>query len=218
MGSKRIGLARVEALLENLKRDINWGLASVLRPAGIAAPIDGSDVAISQYDSTEVARIHDGATVPTAAGTSTSLSAGTGFGYRRRVLTLGSGNDDNTLTLTAADSGCVVYVTPTNAVSLILPLIGTETGFWCTVVIADKINKAFKIKTSGTDNNDIFFMYCQTSADDGATVDVVGDVITFTNALEGSHVELLNVKGGAAEHWVVNTTSYDTVASVNAAT
>ena len=60
-------------------------------------------------------------------------------------------------------------------------------------------------------------MYCQTTADNGATADVAGDVLTFTNALEGSHIELLNVAGGAAEKWIANVTSLDTVASTNAA-
>ena len=95
---------------------------------------DAVDSVINQFDGTEVARVHDGAVVPTAAGTSTSFSAGTGFGYRRRILTLGSGNDDNTLTLTAADSGSIIYVTPTNAVTLILPLVGTETGLWFDII------------------------------------------------------------------------------------
>ena len=80
-------------------------------------------------------------TGPTSAGTSASFSAGSGFGYRRKVLTLGSGNDDNTLTLTAADSGSIIYVTPTNAVTLILPLVGAETGIWFDVIIAAKITK-----------------------------------------------------------------------------
>ena len=97
---------------------------------------DAVDSVINQFDGTEVARVHDGAVVPTAAGTSTSLAAGTGFGNRRRILTLGSGNDDNTLTLTAADSGSIIYVTPTNAVTLILPLIGTETGYGLNILTA----------------------------------------------------------------------------------
>ena len=217
--------------LRNRNRDFNNVLDSMLNlddaaaqtvtsdlklAANLQSGTNGTDTVLNQFDGTEVARIHDGAVVPVATGTSTSLAAGTGMGWRRRVLTLGSGNDNNVLTLTAADSGCVVFVTPTNAVTLVLPLIGTETGFWCTVVIADKINKAFKIQTSGTDDADLFFMYCQTTADDGATADVAGDVITFTNALEGSTIELLNVAGGAAEKWIANVTSLDTVASTNA--
>ena len=218
--------------LRNRNRDFNNVLDSMLNlddaaaqtvtsdlklAANLQSGTNGTDTVLNQFDGTEVARIHDGAVVPVATGTSTSLAAGTGMGWRRRVLTLGSGNDNNVLTLTAADSGCVVFVTPTNAVTLVLPLIGTETGFWCTVVLADKINKAFKIQTSGTDDADLFFMYCQTTADDGATADVAGDVITFTNALEGSTIELLNVAGGAAEKWIANVTSLDTVASTNAA-
>jgi len=35
MGTKRVGLARIEALMENLKREINWGSAN-LAPAGVA--------------------------------------------------------------------------------------------------------------------------------------------------------------------------------------
>ena len=109
---------------------------------------------LHQYDAKEVARVHDGAIVPTAAGTSTSLTAGTGFGHRRRVLTLGSGNDDNYLTLTAADSGSIIYVTPTNNVSLILPLIGTETGQWFDIIIAANHDKAFTITGDGEQRRD----------------------------------------------------------------
>jgi len=183
---------------------------------------DATDIVVNQFDGTEVARIHDGAVEPTQAGTSTSFSAGTGFGYRRRVLTLGSGNDDNTLTLTAADSGAIIFVTPTNAVTLILPLVGTETGIWFDIIMADKINKAFLIKTSGQDGADNISVFNQLTAGTGTTTTTadVGaadhDVLTFTNALEGSRIELINVAGGAAEKWHAYVRSLDTVvATVN---
>jgi len=141
-------------------------------------------------------------TGPTSAGTSASFSAGSGFGYRRKVLTLGSGNDDNTLTLTAADSGSIIYVTPTNAVTLILPLVGTDTGLWFDVIIAANANKAFLIKTSGQDAADNITLFNvatdATSADVGAATH---DILTFTNALIGSRIQLLNCAGGAAEEW-----------------
>jgi len=141
-------------------------------------------------------------TGPTSAGTSASFSAGSGFGYRRKVLTLGSGNDDNTLTLTAADSGSIIYVTPTNAVTLILPLVGAETGIWFDVIIAANANKAFLIKTSGQDAADNITLFNvatdATSADVGAATH---DILTFTNALIGSRIQLLNCAGGAAEEW-----------------
>jgi hypothetical protein len=163
---------------------------------------DAVDSVINQFDGTEVARVHDGAVVPTAAGTSTSLAAGTGFGNRRRILTLGSGNDDNTLTLTAADSGSIIYVTPTNAVTLILPLVGTDVGIWFDVIIAANANKAFLIKTSGQDGADNITL--RSDATDAVLADVGAadhDILTFTNALIGSRIELINCAGGDAEEW-----------------
>ena len=173
---------------------------------------DATDIVVNQYDGTEVARIHDGAVVPTAAGTSTSLAAGTGFGNRRRILTLGSGNDDNTLTLTAADSGSIIYVTPTNAVTLILPLIGTETGQWFDVIIAANVNKVFTIRTSGNDDADNITL--RSDATDAVLADVGGsdhDNLTFTNALIGSRIELINCAGGAAEEWHAYVRSMSTI-------
>ena len=182
-------------------------------------PADGSDAALTQFDGTEVARVHDGDVVPSTSGTSTSLSAGTGFGLRRRVLTLGSGNDDNVLTLTHADCGSIISVTPTNAVSITLPTVGTETGLWFDIIIADKIAKTFTIKTGGQDGNDNITVHNiveSGTAGDIVQVDVGDtdhDVLTFTNALEGSRIELINVAGGDAEKWHAYVRSMDTVAA-----
>jgi hypothetical protein len=173
---------------------------------------DAKDIVVNQYDGTEVARIHDGAVEPTQAGTSTSFSAGTGFGYRRRVLTLGSGDDDNTLTLTAADSGSIIFVTPTNNIAIILPLVGTETGIWFDIIVADKINKDFDIKTSGQDGADNISM--RSDATDAVLVDVGAadhDILTIDNMIEGSRIELINVQGGDAELWHAYIRSNDTV-------
>ena len=173
---------------------------------------DAVDSVINQFDGTEVARIHDGAVVPTAAGTSTSLAAGTGFGNRRRILTLGSGNDDNTLTLTAADSGSIIYVTPTNAVTLILPLVGTDTGLWFDVIIAANVNKVFTIRTSGNDDADNITLFC--NASDAVLADVGAanhDILTFTNSLIGSRIELINCAGGDAEEWHAYVRSMSTI-------
>ena len=173
---------------------------------------DATDAVINQFDGTEVARVHDGAVEPTQAGTSTSFSAGTGFGFRRRVLTLGSGNDDNTLTLTAADSGSIIFVTPTNDIAIILPLVGTETGLWFDIIVADKIAKDFDIKTSGQDGADNISM--RVDATDAVLVDVGGadhDILSIDNMLEGSRIELINVQGGDAELWHAYIRSNDTV-------
>ena len=176
---------------------------------------DAVDSVINQFDGTEVARVHDGAVVPTAAGTSTSLAAGTGLGYRRRILTLGSGNDDNTLTLTAADSGSIIYVTPTNAVTLILPLVGTDTGLWFDVIIAANANKAFLIKTSGQDGADNITLF--NVATDATAADVGAadhDILTFTNSLIGSRIQLINCAGGSAEEWHSYTFTMSTIDAV----
>ena len=93
--------------------------------------------------------------------------------------------------------------------------MGTETGQHFKIVIADKINKAFKIRTSATTGEDKFYVTCRTLADDGATNDLTGDVITFTNALEGSYINLTNVAGGDAEIWLCETFGADTVASAS---
>ena len=151
-------------------------------------------------------------TGPTSAGTSASFSTGPGFGFRRKVLTLGSGNDDNTLTLTKADSGSIIFVTPTNDITIILPLVGADTGIWFDIIVADKINKDFDIKTSGQDGADNISLRCD--ATDAVLVDVGGsdhDILSIDNMLEGSRIELINVQGGDAELWHAYIRSNDTV-------
>ena len=169
----------------------------------IQASTDAADVVLNQYDGTEVARIHDSAVVPTASGTSYTLSAGTGFGFRRRILTFDSGAGGSNLTLTAADSGSIIYVTPTEPVDLILPLVGTETGLWFDIIFAAQVNKAFEIKTSGQDGNDNITVMNQ-YVGPSQNFDVGGsdhDVLYIANANIGTRIEIINCAGGAAEKW-----------------
>ena len=163
---------------------------------------DGVDTVFKQYDGTEVARIYDGAVVPTVSGDTYTLSAGTGFGFRRRILTLSAGGGNN-LTLTAADSGSIIYVTPTEPVDLILPLVGTETGIWFEIIFAAKVNKAFEIKTSGQDGNDNITVMNQ-YVGPSQNFDVGGsdhDVLYIANANIGTRIEIINCAGGDAEKW-----------------
>ena len=163
---------------------------------------DGVDTVFKQYDGTEVARIYDGAVVPTVSGSTYTLSAGTGFGFRRRILTLSAGGGNN-LTLTAADSGSIIYVTPTEPVDLILPLVGTETGIWFEIIFAAKVNKAFEIKTSGQDGNDNITVMNQ-YVGPSQNFDVGGsdhDVLYIANANIGTRIEIINCAGGDAEKW-----------------
>ena len=165
---------------------------------------DGVDTVFKQYDGTEVARIYDGAVVPTLTGSgSPTLAAGTGFGFRRRILTLGSGSNSADLTLTAADSGAIIYVTPTEPVDLILPLVGTETGLWFDIIFDAKVNKAFEIKTSGQDGNDNITLMNQ-YVGPSQNFDVGGsdhDVLYIANANIGTRIEIINCAGGDAEKW-----------------
>ena len=169
----------------------------------LSAATDGTDVILKQYDGIEVGRIYDGAVVPTASGTTYTLSAGTGFGWRRRILTFDSGAGGSNLTLTAADSGSIIYVTPTEPVDLILPLVGTETGIWFEIIFAAKVNKAFEIKTSGQDGNDNITVMNQ-YVGPSQNLDVGGsdhDVLYIANANIGTRIEIINCAGGAAEKW-----------------
>ena len=168
----------------------------------VQSNVDGVDTVFKQYDGTEVARIYDGAVVPTVSGTTYTLSAGTGFGFRRRILTLSAGGGNN-LTLTAADSGSIIYVTPTEPVDLILPLVGTETGIWFEIIFAAKVNKAFEIKTSGQDGNDNITVMNQ-YVGPSQNFDVGGsdhDVLYIANANIGTRIEIINCAGGDAEKW-----------------
>ena len=168
----------------------------------IQASTDAADVVLNQYDGTEVARIHDSAVVPTVSGDTYTLSAGTGFGFRRRILTLSAGGGNN-LTLTAADSGAIIYVTPTEPVDLILPLVGTETGLWFDIIFAAQVNKAFEIKTSGQDGNDNITLMNQ-YVGPSQNFDVGGsdhDVLYIANANIGTRIEIINCAGGDAEKW-----------------
>ena len=201
------------SFLKNTNRNFNNILDSYL-------PLqteNGADTALTQFDGIEVARIKDGANLPSAAGTSTSVASGNsaqgGFGYRKMVYVIGSGNDDNVVTLTANQSGGIFHITPTNVLGFVLP-VGIP-GIHYKFLIADKINKALTFKTAGagSDNNDTFQMRCQTLADDGATMDVDGDTLTFTNALEGSWIDLVCITGGANELWHAAVFGTDTVAA-----
>jgi len=168
----------------------------------VQSNVDGVDTVFKQYDGTEVARIYDGAVVPTVSGTTYTLSAGTGFGFRRRILTLSAGGGNN-LTLTAADSGSIIYVTPTEPVDLILPLVGTETGLWFDIIFDAKVNKAFEIKTSGQDGNDNITLMNQ-YVGPSQNLDVGGsdhDVLYIANANIGTRIEIINCVGGDGERW-----------------
>lgn len=189
----------------------------------IVGGTDAGDNTFIQFDDIEVARIHDGGVLPASSGTAMTTKTGnTALGMRRRVLTLGSGNNDNVLTLTAADSGCIVAITPTNNVQINLPLIGTETGWWCSVIVAVNHNKDIVFKTNGQDGADNIFLQSTETVGESVTPTVfdVGeasdshDILTWTNPGRGSRIDFLALAGAAAEKWLANVIATDSIIPV----
>jgi hypothetical protein len=167
---------------------------------------------INDYDGIGVAFVVTDDVIILNTGTSSTSGRDEGFGYRKQVINIGSGNDDNALVLTTSDSGALVYVTPTNALSITLPLVGNNVGVFYDFIIAANFNKAFTIKTSGQDGNDNITLF--SNASDAVAVDVGGtdhDVLTFTNAVAGSRIHLLCAAGGDAEKWHAYVSSMGTV-------
>jgi len=174
---------------------------------------------IVKQGSVEVARTRLATNLPGAAGTSTTItSLSTGLAYKKRVIAVGSGNNDNVYTLTAADSGAVIAITPTNNLVINLPLVGTnDIGMHFEFVMIAKANKSIEIRTSGTDDNDNFLMFQlisnSTQSNNCVNFDGAGDVLSLDNLGLGSQVHMTCVAGGAAEKWVTRVFSSDTVAA-----
>ena len=75
------------------------------------------------------------------------------------------------------------------------------------------VNKAFKIKTSGQDGADNITIF-NVASDASDASDVGGadhDILTFTNALAGSRIQIVNCAGGAAEKWHAYVSSMNTI-------
>jgi len=71
MGTKRLGLARVEALLENLKRDIAFGAGTTLSGAGMGVTKLGDGISTRQLLTSECGIVTIG-----VVGTETAISKG----------------------------------------------------------------------------------------------------------------------------------------------
>ena len=176
----------------------------------VQASTDGADVVLNQYDGTEVARIHDGATNSvTSSGTGGSTLAGTaskgGFGFRRPFYGVTAAVDDESITLTTAHSGAIIGVTgAAYDLDIILPAIAAgEEGWHVDIAITTAFSGTnnLEVKTNG-DSGDQFFMFMNTAGTTAVDVDG-GDVITFTNDVPaGTLLRLTCIKGGAAEQWI----------------
>ena len=188
----------------------NKTLTSALLTTKAQVAGDGADVTLNQFDGTEVARIHDGATNSvTSSGTGGSTLAGTagkgGFGFRRPFYGVTAAVDDESITLTTAHSGAIIGVTgAAYDLDIILPAIAAGEEGWhvdIAVTTAFSGTNNLEVKTNG-DSGDQFFMFMNTAGTTAVDVDG-GDVITFTNDVPaGTLLRLTCIKGGAAEQWI----------------
>ena len=173
---------------------------------GIQASANSSDLLITQFDSSEVARVHDGGTTQS----DTDLSAiGEGFGFKMPIMLASADGGDKTVTLSVSQSGSIIQCdADTNNVIFNLPVIdaASKAGLTYTFVNTTAVDSGHTvtINTSGTDGNDKFLMY----GFNGATsiTDVAGDTLTIPNsAAIGTVVRITCLASGAsnaAEIWL----------------
>ena len=123
------------------------------------------------------------------------------------------GNDDNILNVEAQGSGSIFCITPTNNLTVVLPVPFGGEHF--RFIIMSKVAKAITIKTStaDSDNNGNIYMRCQSLADDGATTDIDGDTLTIINAGAGSYIDMTNIVVGTNQIWQAEVFTTDDVAA-----
>ena len=162
----------------------------------------------------DVAAVQQTSVAVPLTGTSTTGSREEGFTNRKQILTFGSGNNDNVLELAAMDSGSILYVTPTNNITIKLPQARFSPGMFFTVVVASQVNKDIVIQTNSTDGNDNIAVYnilnntTQTNNcinHDAGAAD--HDELTITNAAAYTRIELINVESGTSEKWLATVIS-----------
>ena len=147
----------------------------------------------------------------------TSVNGGAGLAVKKPVFNASADAGDLAITLTKEESGSVIACdADTNNIVFTLPLcnsagdVGTSYTFVCTTAVNASKTIIVKTNGAGSDNNDTFLMY----AFQGATsaTDVDGDTLTIPNsATIGTTVEIVLVKGGAAEHWLAKVYSPQTI-------
>tara|TARA_R110000744_G_scaffold344384_1_gene449736 strand:- start:1 stop:3474 length:3474 start_codon:yes stop_codon:yes gene_type:complete len=182
--------------------------------------VTDDDLKINDVNGRPIARFNSGSVLgddrPTVSGTSssgtlTSNNAFGGFDHRKMVYNIEPGNDDNILNVEAAGSGSIYVITPTNGLTVHLPI--PFGGEFYRFVILSKVNKTIAIRTHAIDGNDDIYMRCQTLADDGATTDIAGDTLTITNAGAGSYIDITNIKTGTNQIWQAEVFTTDDVAA-----
>jgi|TARA_R110000824_G_scaffold182253_1_gene363123 hypothetical protein len=163
MGTKRIGLARVQALLQNLKRDLELGNTSLLNLKKLAS---GMGVIAPQTAKTEVGA---GAFSPS------TLVANTHYVVTGTITT-------TSVTLPAGEVGDVIWVEMISETAAALMVANTNTLAFTTPGASFEANSAVRWLANAASNGAAQV----TKAIDAATADGSGDnILTLTGATAG---------------------------------
>ena len=123
MGSRRIGLARVEALLENLKREIDWGSAT-LRQKTVPAWVTNGDADLTVTEATHAGKVIYQTDVSANKDYNIATPSAAGVTYRFIGVGTGAAADGHAVILDFSDDACyfkgaVVFLDTDNEVSAI---------------------------------------------------------------------------------------------------
>ena len=198
-----------------LERDIGTVSTDGVSTKEIFARYDATDTIIKQYDGTEVARIHDGATnsvTSTGTGASTLSSTATkgGFGFRKPFYGVTAAADSEEVGLTLAHSGALIGVTGAGYdLDIRLPAIAAgEEGWHIDVAITTAFSSSNNLEilthnaSAGVDD---IFLYMHTAAVSGVELTANDDVLAFTDDVPaGTIAQFTCVKGGSPEMWIVH--------------
>ena len=208
---------------EKLHEDIDLGTAPVITEGSASSSTERvTDAALRMAKTTSI-KSEDGSFAARAwddedTHTDTDLtSAGAGLAVKMPVFNATADAGDLAVTLDKEESGSIIACdADTNNIVFTLPLcnlvsdVGTNYTFVCNTAVNASKTIIVKTNGAGSDNNDTFLMY----AFQGATsaTDVDGDTLTIPNsATIGTTVEVVCVKGGAAEHWLAKVYSPETI-------
>ena len=123
MGSRRIGLARVEALLENLKREIDWGSAT-LRQKTVPEWVTNGDDDLTVTEATHAGKVIYQTDVSANKDYNIATPSAAGITYRFIGVGTGAAADGHDIILDFSDDACyfkgaVRFLDTDNEVSVI---------------------------------------------------------------------------------------------------
>lgn len=208
---------------EKFHQDIDLGTAPVITEGSASSSTERvTDAALRMAKTTSI-KSEDGSFAARAwddedTHTDTDLtSAGAGLAVKMPVFNATADAGDLAVTLDKEESGSIIACdADTNNIVFTLPLcnlaadVGTNFTFVCNTAVSASKTIIVKTNGAGSDNNDTFLMYAFQGG--ASATDVDGDTLTIPNsATIGTTVEVVLVKGGAAEHWLAKVYSPETI-------